>query len=148
MSVKKNILTIFCFILLLSGAVKAMDPDRETRFIKHKPRAERTSDLRLSVIREEKQLPREDWELLRLQKDLAAAQRQVDSAKEEFDVAKEGFNVAKNTLRLKREARNMLHERVRALEKEKAEALKATETKSPKKKKKIKARHADDRSQK
>ena len=149
MSVKKNILTISCFILLLSGSAKAMDSDREPRFIKHKPRAERTSDLRLSVVREEKQLPREDWEFLRLQKDLEVAQRQVDSAREEFDLAKEGFNVAKNTLHLKREARNTLYKKVRALEIEKAEASQAIETKNPKKKKKkVKSRHADDRSQK
>ena len=135
MSVKKNILTISWISLLLSGSVKAMDPEQEPRFIKHKPRAERTSDLRLSVIREEKQLPKEDWELLRLQKNLAEAQRQVDSAKED--------------LRLKREARNMLHKRVKALEKEKTEASQTIETKnSKKKKKKATAHHTIDRSQK
>jgi len=146
---KKYILTISCFSLLLSGSVKAMDGEKNPqRFIKHKPRAERTSDLSLSVGR----LPREDLELLKLQKALEMAQRQVNSAKEEFNLTKESFNLAKNTLRLKREERNTLHKKVRALEKEKAEikaqaeALKATETKSPKKKKKIKARHADEHS--
>lgn len=131
MSVKKNILTISCFILLFPGSLKAMDPEQKSQdssFTNVKKPMSPKSGLRLSGNRLEKKLSHEDT----LKRDLKEARDKVQLgevkvAQTKLEKNRKGYVEAKEELVQNRKIKNGLKEE---LEKLKGEALITIETKS------------------
>jgi hypothetical protein len=138
MSVKKNILTISCFILLLPGSPKAMDSDRESQnssFTNIRQPTRAKSGLRLSANREVKPPSQEDILKKNLKnaqnkfelEELNEAQKFADLQKKDSLENQKAYSEAKEELDKSRKLRNELREELKKLKKD---TLITTETKS------------------